>query len=419
MKNTIKLAVVAALALGATSAFATNGDHLTGIGAKSRAMGGASIAVANGAESGLANPAMLGNLKGSEFSFTATAFMPKVAANMGAGASESAADFSVIPEISYATRLSDNVVAGFGMWGTAGMGVDYRDATGFTSNLNMFTKLQLMQVGVPIAYTTGGLSIGITPILQWGSLEITYDMAAMGGGPIKIDSAATTGAGYNLGASYTSSGATIGLVYKSAIEMDYSGVLSSATAPFVQFGIFPAAMSDKLEQPAEIGLGLAYENAESTFALDYKQIKWSDAKGYGDFKWDDQTVLALGYEYATKGWAVRLGYNKGNNPIKDAGAMTVAAAGAAAGGPAIQPFLAGNAVNMFNLLGFPATVETHVSIGGSYSVSDATSLDVAYVIAPETSTTLATMPNMATGQDGSTTVTHSQSSLSVQINHTF
>jgi len=48
MKKTIKLAVVAALALGATSAFATNGDVMIGQGAKSRAMGGVGIAKAFG-----------------------------------------------------------------------------------------------------------------------------------------------------------------------------------------------------------------------------------------------------------------------------------------------------------------------------------------------------------------------------------
>jgi len=40
MKKTIKLAVVAALALGATSAFATNGSNLIATGAKARGMGG-------------------------------------------------------------------------------------------------------------------------------------------------------------------------------------------------------------------------------------------------------------------------------------------------------------------------------------------------------------------------------------------
>ena len=422
MKRTIKLAVVAALALGATSAFATNGDHLIGLGAKARGMGGVNVGVSHGAESGLANPAMITTVKGSEVSGALTAFMPKVSADMGMGASDSAADFSVIPEISYATQLDDNMYVGFGMWGTAGMGVDYTDASGMTANMNMFTELQLMQIGVPVAYKTGAFSVGITPILQYGSLDIKYDMSAMGGGAVAPGAETDIAFGFNVGAAYTENGVTAGLVYKSAIEMSYDGVLSGATAPFAGFGIFQAAMADTLEQPSELGLGLSYNMAEHTVAFDYKQIAWSDAAGYGDFGWDDQTVMALGYEYATKGWAVRLGYNKADNPISDVGAVTLAQFGAA-GGTDMTMF-GGNAVNMFNLLGFPATVESHITIGGSYDIDDAMSLDVAYVIAPETTTTLATMPADTTGDgnwdtDMSTTVKHSQSSLTVQVNYTF
>ena len=45
MKKTIKLAVVAALALGATSAFATNGSDMIATGAKATGMGGVGIGV--------------------------------------------------------------------------------------------------------------------------------------------------------------------------------------------------------------------------------------------------------------------------------------------------------------------------------------------------------------------------------------
>ena len=435
MKKTIKLAVVAALALGSTSAFATNGDHLIGLGAKARAMGGVGIAVSHGAESGLANPAMITSVKGSEISGTATIFMPNVAANVGGSGSESsAANMSIIPEISYATKVNDNIYYGIGMWGTAGMGVDYTGSTGMAGamNMNMLTNLQLMQIGVPVAYTTNGFSVGVTPILQYGMLEINYDMTASGGAPVKPDVASAINFGYNLGLSYTTAGVTLGAVYKSAILMDYKDVLSGATTPFTYpmtnfgqtVGVFPGAMSDELEQPAEIGLGVAYTTSGHTIALDYKQIKWSEAKGYGDFKWDDQTVMAVGYEYAANGWALRLGYNKANNPVVDAGAMTLAQAGGqlqanSMTADKMAQFFGGNAVNMFNLLGFPATVESHMTIGGSYDISDATSIDVAYVMAPETSTTLATMPDMQNQNDMSTTVTHSQSSLSVQVNYAF
>lgn len=433
MTRSIKIAVSAALALSATSAFATNGDHLIGLGAKARGMGGVGIGMSHGAESALVNPALISSVKGTEVSFGGTLFMPKVSADMGAGSSDSAADMSMIPEVSIASKINDNFFIGIGMWGTAGMGVDYRDETGNTSNMNMITNLQLMQFGVPMTYSMSGFSIGIAPILQYGALDINYktdlghaqmDQTGAVVGPVGPENVGNGVAqdlafGFNIGAAYTMSGFTIGASYKSPIEMEYKGQLSAATAPFVQGGVFPGAMDDKLEQPYEVGLGASYEFSGSTIALDYKKIAWSSAKGYEDFGWDDQNVIAVGYQYATANYAIRLGYNRSDSPISDAGAMTVAAAGAAAGGMPTPNYFGGNALNTFNLLGFPATVESHFTVGGTYNISETTSLDLAYVYAPESSTKLMTMPDMTTGADMYTEVTHSQNALSFQLNYVF
>jgi len=424
MKRTIKLAVVAALALGTTSAFATNGSNLIGMGAKTRAMGGATIGVSHGAESGLSNPALISNVESTEVSFGGTIFMPDVSANMGAGSSSSAADMSVIPEVSIASKINDNFTMGIGMWGTAGMGVDYRDETGFTANMNMVTNLQIMQFGVPLAYSTGGFSVAITPLLQYGSLDINFDTTPMGGSNVGAGVAQDLALGYNLGLAYQSSGFTIGAVYKAQIDMEYKGQVSTATGAFVNMGIFPAPMGDKLSTPAELGAGLSYETGGHTIAADYKQVKWSDAEGYKGFGWDDQSVMALGYQYTTNGWALRVGYNHASNPISDVGAMSAAQLNTAFGASTFSPtMMGGNAVNTFNLLGFPATVESHITFGGTYDISKDTSLDLAYVIASESDTTLATMPSndATTGAfvDGKTTVKHSQTSLSFQLNYTF
>ncbi|MFH0710767.1 MAG: outer membrane protein transport protein [Pseudomonadota bacterium] len=435
MKRTIKLAVAAAVALTSTAAFATNGDHLIGLGAKARGMGGVGIGMSHGAESALANPALITSVKGTEFSFGGTLFMPDVSYEMratdtamGAGVmpagtvmatGNSASDMSMIPEVSLASKINDNFYAGIGMWGTAGMGVDYRGLGG----MEMVTNLQLMQFGVPLAYKTAGFSVGITPILQYGALDINYKYDSNYDGSADASSGAGVAQdlafGYTLGAAYEMAGITVGAVYKSPIEMNYKGQLSVATQPFVGFGIFPAAMSDKLEQPAELGVGASYAMGEHAIAVDYKQIKWSDAKGYKDFGWDDQNVIAIGYQYATNGMAFRVGYNHSKSPIKDAGAI-------AANSSMTGTDYAGNALNTFNLLGFPATVEDHYTVGGTYNFSKTTSVDLAYVYAPEASTTLTTMAydvdgNPMNGASGGTetTVKHSQKALSLQLNYNF
>jgi long-chain fatty acid transport protein len=414
MKKTIKLAVVAALALGTTSAFATNGAALIGMGAEARGMAGVGIGMAHGAESALTNPALITSVEKTEISFGGTLFMPDVSYSSQGGTSASSdADMSMIPEVSLATKINDNFYVGIGMWGTGGMGVDYRDANSVSAGgtqMQMVTNLQLMQFGVPLAYTTNGFSVAVTPILQYGSLDINYEYP---GSPNPLDPNAagdTIGMGvaqdlkfgYNIGLAYTMSGFTIGAIYKSRIDMEYKG-FDAVVSPFTATGY----ANNKLSTPAEIGIGASYTMNEHTVAVDYKQIKWSDAKGYKDFEWDDQNVIALGYEYNTKGWAVRLGYNYASSPINEK--LVVNPATDVPNSAGLQP----GTVNTFNLLGFPGIVESHYAIGGSYSISDKASVDVAYTYAPEVTNTY---KNFA-AQD--ITTKHSQDGVSVQLNYNF
>jgi long-chain fatty acid transport protein len=395
------------MALSATSAFATNGDHLIGMGAKARGMGGIGIGMSHGAESALANPALITSVKGTEISFGGTIFMPDVAASTYGDASvKSAADMSVIPEVAIATNLGDGWSIGVGMFGTAGMGVDYRDVTGSTSgtnNHNMITNLQLMQFAVPVAYKTGDLSIGIAPVMQYGSLDINYDTngSAPGNGSTTQGVAQDFGFGINLGVAYELDNLIVGASYKSAIDMQYKGQIAQAGA---NFGVTPA-LSDNLEQPAELGLGVSYVMGEHTMAFDYKKIKWGSAKGYKDFNWDDQNVYILGYQYSENGWALRAGYNYAKSPIKQ---LTVAS-------PATDA--SNSSINLFNLLGFPGIVEKHYTFGGTYEFSKLVSADIAYVYSPETTETF----NIFTGLGAVTTATttHSQDAISLQVNFNF
>jgi len=399
---------------------ATNGDHLIAVGTKSRGMGGAGIAISHGAESTLHNPALITHLENTEISFGGTLFMPDISSTMGRASShDSDADINVIPEVSIAHKLNENWYVGIGMWGTAGMGVDYRDAARTprdSGNMHMITNLQLLQFGVSAAYETNGLSLALTPILQYGSLDINYN--GFDGSNTGDGVAQDLAFGLNLGATYDfSNGLTLGAVYKSEIDMDYSNQLSNATQPFVDFGIFPRAMKNHLEQPAEIGFGIGYVFGEHTFAFDYKQIKWSDAKGYKDFGWEDQDVIALGYQYTQDTWAFRAGYNKASHPISEA------QSGPGVIAPGSYSQAGGNAINLFNLLGFPATAEDHYTIGGTYIISDSFAIDLAYVYAAETEVTMNTLVGLDLSNGnlftGASTVKHTESSVSFQLTYNF
>ena len=449
MKKTIKLAVVAALALGATSAFATNGDVMIGQGAKSRAMGGVGIAKSFGAESGLANPAMIASVEKSEATLVVTAFAPNVSfkSNTAASAqgstaastySSSTANFSVIPEIAYATRINDNLVVGLSISGTAGMGTDYGQvpfsAVGDNGAFKMKTTLELMKVAVPVSYSVGGFTAGVAAVMQYGTLQMSHMYDQDGN---KSTNTATTGfalldegissdVGYGLevGASYDMKsivkGLTLGAVYKSKIGMTYKNTISSSINAFggaVKTGV---NSGDNLDQPEERGLGLSYTITQNTIAIDYKNIAWADAAGYGDFGWENQDVYALGYEYATKKFAVRLGYNYAKNPITEQDGST--GAGNAAYGNAVK--------NFFNLSGFPGVIETHYTIGGSYAISDVLSFDGSFIYAPEVEvsydTTGMTYGIMEadtvgsyTGETSSSEVKHSQMALTLAMSYKF
>lgn len=402
MKRTIKLAVVAALALGATSAFATNGSAMIGMGAKTRGMGGTGIGVGHGAESALSNPALITTIKGNnEISFGGTLFMPdvKYSSNMGASELKSDADFFVIPSVSVASKVNDNFYAGVGMWGTGGLGVDYRNSN---AHMNMVTALQNMQFGVPLVYTVNKFAIGITPIVQYTSLDINYNghMSSMGGpDAVGAGVADDVSMGYNLGMSYTVNNITMGAVYKSEIKSNIKNVLSSAiSAMGVNY------TNTKISAPAEAGLGMSYKMGGHTFAVDYKRIFWEDAETYKDFGWEDQNVIALGYEFAKDKWAVRCGFQHAKGAVQDNTGKNLAV-DSGAFGPGLT--------NMFNTLGFPGTQESHITLGGTYAFNDMLSLDLAAVHGLENKETLPIV------MGASSQVKHSETSFSVQLNYAF
>ncbi len=448
MKKTIKLALSASLLLGATSAFATNGDLMIGQGAQSRGMGGVGIAKSFGAQSALANPAMLNSVKNMEFTGAVTFFTPSVsfasdaytrvndvftsAATPTAApkAQDSAVGTSYIPEIYFAQRVNKNLVYGVSVTGVAGMGTDYKKLAGTAKDngaFGMTTALSIAKIAIPVAYSTSGFTLGLAPVLQYGTLQMNYTKQSQGGVYSRSinPKSSSTGFGYEIGLSYDMKnagveGLTLAAVYKSKIAMTYKKNIASAVT---DFGVTSVKSGDKLDQPAEIGLGLAYAISGNTIAVDYKNIQWSSAAGYGDFGWKDQNTVAVGYEYAASSWAFRTGFNYGKSPISQ------------------QANAQGNfasydkgAINFFNLSGFPGVVNEHFTIGGGYNISGALSLNAAVVYAPKVTVSYSTSGMSAgmvaknpqggtvaaAGTAASTAnVTHSQMGLTIAATYKF
>ncbi|MDA3946029.1 MAG: outer membrane protein transport protein [Helicobacteraceae bacterium] len=402
------------MALGATSAFATNGTNLIGYGAQSRAMGGTAISNFNGAESAFANPALItSSTKTTEATVGATLLMPDVSfeadafanMNLSGGSATAASDNSstagdgMVPSVAVINKVNDSFAWGLALYGVGGMGVDYRTTTpdSAITGGRVNDNLMLMRMSVPLAYTISGFSVGIAPVIEYGALSIQQMDGSDGNsyGGVTTDIAI----GFEVGAAYTIAGVSLGLDYKSAVTHDFENTFNSSMTGGVQ---------SKLDTPAVIGAGVSYEMAGNTIAFDYKNIAYGSAKGFEDFGWDDQDVFALGYEYAAESWAVRLGYNYGASPLP-----TDIASPAVDGGTSFNQ-VAGS------MMMFPAVCESHYTVGGSYSFTDVISADLALMYATGSATAATPdLSDMGGAPAGEITATNDQTAVSFALNYAY
>jgi len=421
--------------------YATNGANLIAMGAKSRGMGGVGIAMPHGAESGLANGALITTMEGTEVAFGGTLFLPIITANLSLKAPvppsqmptqqfiQSSSDTNMIPEVSLATKIKDHWYLGFGVWGVAGMGTDYvagKRTDPQPHNFGMRTNLQLLQLGMPMAYTNHGFSFSFTPMIMYGNLKIDYDDTPLEqGGTVfdrpEIPLSQDVAAGFGFGFSYDFrqfklDGLRIGANYRSSFLLTYKDQISNAIRPFNQFGL---DIADDLEQPEEFGIGVSYTRSGHSVAFDLKKTLWSKAKGYGDFGWEDGTIYAGGYQYKTEKWAVRVGYNYSKSVV-------VNLEGATLSQTALSPEKAKASakqasLNVFNILGFPATAEEHYTAGASYKVSKSFSVDIAGVYQVESTVTVdsGALNNVGVRAPLEAKTTHQETSGTVQLVYNF
>ena len=393
MQRKITCALTLGLALATTSAWATNGDNLIGTGAKSRSMGGTGIAHFHGVEAATTNPALIAKAKGTEFAFGGTYFRPDVqvttqdvdwAGGLGTttgGSYTSEARNNVIPYVALTRELDDGFVIGASMYGSAGMGTDWRSAEpsmsgwvppeGTLGLFSMRSNLLLLKFSVPVAYGQDNWSIGLAPVLMYGALDVAYEIPVLGEEYGK-GSSNDFGFGYELGAHYafTDTGFSVGIKYQSPISMTYDYQITGAAD---NFGV--TGLTDELEQPAEIGFGVDWTEGDWSVTADYKEIYWSGSAGYKDFGWEDQSVYAFGAEYRMDKLALRVGFNYGKNPVTESQNSDPAL------DAVVYKTTVGDTMNTFNAVMFPAVTETHYTFGVGYELAKDLAVDVALTYA--------------------------------------
>ncbi len=362
---------------------ATNGDNMISIGPISRSMGGVGIAAPQDAISAVfANPAAMcfgPYCPGSEVNFAGTMFMPKVKASVNVGGMVTEADSHQkvygIPAFGLSVPITDKFPLlrfGIAAYGVSGLGVDYRNTPIDTATLGNspyplvageYTQLQIMKFAPSLAYQPNeNLSLGMAVQIDYANLDL------------RSGSSFDYGLGVELGGIYKLSDAvSIGATYVTPQRVKHSDVLLLPGSP--------SAADLTLESPQQIGLGMAFTPIPNKLLLevDGKWINWANATGYDAFDWKNQWVLAVGAQFnPTKKLALRVGYNHGNNPVKDHdnfdGSKIVDVQGSMM--PAYY-------YETFRIVGFPAIVEDHITFGVGYDVSNRFALHAGYMHAFE------------------------------------
>lgn len=373
----IKMGIVAAATLALlpiAPAFATNGDSLEGIGGVSEALGGTGVAAPQDALTATVNnPAGLAvtpGAAGKELTVGLTLFQPTVEAKIttpgGTLTGGSDDPTSLIPFLSYSQPLNDQWNIGIGAYGVSGMGVDYRgkhwDLDGNPGNGyegDIFSKYASLKVAPAASYRVNdALSLGLALHGNYSTLDFDQGEAD------------AFSAGFAVGATYRIEEVLLGVSYTSPQKSTFDNVYN-----FDAFAGDTKQDDLSLEQPAVYAGGIAWQPNERWLTeFNVKYLPWSDSEGYDTFDWKDQWVLALGVQYqATEKLALRAGFNYAENPVREHQGWD----------PTGITTVQGNSVPTFGYellrnVGFPAIVESHLTLGFGYKLSASLTLNVAY-----------------------------------------
>ncbi len=336
-------ALLLALALATPAAYAGNGHNLHGIGAVNSSMGGAGVALPNDPLGALLlNPALLTDLDGSRFSFSAEYNTQKnaVESQVGpfSGRTEDDSDPALIPAFGWTRHKSGARLAyGMGFLGLAGFGADYRqDSTnpilspqpqGFG---RVYSNYQLMKVPFVVAWKVNdAFSVGVS--LNTARSALTADPAGFASpdcsGPFgpcffpRVNTDSAWGFGLGVGAYYKISPAfALGLSYNSETDFeDFEWNSAVANPSLPTFGTH-RKVTLQLNAPAVLVGGIAFTpNDRLAIAVDGKLINYEDTEGFKDvLGFEDITVFDIGVQFrATDKLTLRAGYNVADNAIPE------------------------------------------------------------------------------------------------------
>jgi len=390
-------ALLLAVLVAAPAAEAANGHFIHGVGPVNSSMGGAGVALPEGAVAILfANPALLTQVDGHQIEFDVELVdsQPTVSSTVqtpfGAfsGTTEDETDLAVVPSSGWARGPHDGgrVAYGVGFLSLAGFGTDYpQDPSnpilapqpqGFGA---VFSSYKLLKVPFSVAWQVNDrLSLGASLNAGWSSLSARpFGGAAPDcSSPFdcyypSLQEDTSFGYGFGLGVYYEATPQwAFGASYSS--EMNFSDFDWNTTAANPNLPNFGSArqVGFSLDVPQMVFVGVGWTPTPAlSVALDGRWIDYESTDGFGKgfdpatgaargLGWDDVTAVALGVQWqASPTWTLRAGYNRSESAVPPESAF-------------------GNVAS-------PAIFEDHWCVGAGWRVTPALVLNLAYYKIPE------------------------------------
>ncbi len=343
MKTISRMLLIVALAVGLTTGLSGNGLNLNGSGAKSDAMGGAFVGLANDFSAAFWNPGGLAQLTKAGFSLYGADILPQgsyVLAPYGIDAKSTPKHY-LIPGLGYFQPLGDRVVVGIYVYAPSGAGADWDG-----------TDLAALSGGKPFKWhsmlgiftASPSIAVKLTDqIMLGGTLDFNYGMLTMDQ-PFALGQYSEKLKGLAVGGTFGllvkpvkqfSFGVTYRLPFTAKLKGDVTipfatvvpGITSTTDHGTRQAG-WPSWLAggiaikptDKLTITADV----QYTNWKKmqTIPISFEDPVWNAVFGEGgsqdrtdELLWKNTTMLRFGAEYlVTDTLALRAGYTNDPNP---------------------------------------------------------------------------------------------------------
>ena len=383
-----------ALVVTGQPAGATDGYFQVGFGPRQSALGGAGVADSRDAMAQTLNPAGIVGV-GDQWQIGAAAFMPfrgYTAAGPGLPPRpgvDSDSNFFVMPNFAYVRQIDDVSAWGISVYGNGGMNTNYPavanpacPAPPASAGAGVFcggpAGVDLMQAFVSLDYARqfGPVKVGIAPTLAIQRFE-AYGIGLFA--PASSNPAAMTDRGYDYS---IGGGLRAGIEWEAMPGLRF-GVAGQTKMYMTKFDKYAGLFAEQgdFDIPAAITGGVAFDASPNlTLMFDYQHIFYSGVASISNpsapppagapfglsngpgFGWHDVDVFKIGAEWrANEQWTFRAGYAYSDNPIQPADVT-------------------------LNILA-PGVTQHHITAGGSYKMSERSTIDFFAMYVPETTVT--------------------------------